>query len=162
MTVRPIQPSDLDAVLAIASASPEAPHWPPSAWAAYLAPADPKTALLRAAFVATDASAVLGFAAATLLLDGQENRAELDSIAVHPGARRRGLGADLLRAVVSWSAHQGAHRLILEVRAGNAPALRLYSRFGFLPEGRRPRYYADPEEDALLLATPITTDFTPQ
>ncbi len=160
MNVRPMQPADLDAVLAIAAASPEAPRWPRSAWAACLAPSNPSATLLRTAFVASDDSAILGFAAATLLLDGQENRAELDSMAVHPSARRRGLGSDLLSAVAAWAAAHGAHRLTLEVRASNTPAIRLYARFGFQPEGRRPRYYADPEEDALLLATPITAGFS--
>ncbi|MGB6131111.1 MAG: GNAT family N-acetyltransferase [Acidobacteriaceae bacterium] len=157
-TIRPMRPTDLDAVLAIAAASPQAPRWPPTAWAPYLAPVDPNATLLRAAFIAVDGPGVLGFACATLLLDGQENRAELDSMAVHPAARRRGLGSNLLRAVVSWSAAQGAHSLTLEVRVSNTAAIALYQRFGLRPEGRRPRYYADPEEDALLLATPVTID----
>ena len=175
-TIRRIRPTDLDAVLAIAAASPQAPRWSPTAWAPYLAP-DPgitpgaphladvarcgtkdRSTLLRAAFIAVDGSGVLGFACATLLLDGQENRAELDSMAVHPAARRRGLGSNLLRAAVSWSAAQGAHSLTLEVRVSNTAAIALYQRFGLRPEGRRPRYYADPEEDALLLATPVTID----
>jgi [ribosomal protein S18]-alanine N-acetyltransferase len=161
MTIRPLQSGDLDVVLAIAAAFSEAPRWPRSAWPAYLASADPKESLLRAAFVAADGSAVLGFAAATLLLDGQENRAELDSMAVHPSARRRGLGTSLLRAVVAWAVENGARRLSLEVRASNAPALQLYARFGFLPEGRRPGYYTDPEDDALLLGMAVTSDSTP-
>lgn len=159
-TIRPIQAADLDAVLAIALASPQAPRWPPSAWTPYLAPADPHATLLRAALVATEGSTVLGFACVTLLLDGQENRAELDSMAVHPAARRRGFGSDLLRAVAAWAAAHGARHLSLDVRASNTAAIALYQRLGLRPEGRRPRYYADPEEDALLLGTPVTPDFT--
>ena len=161
MTVRPIQPGDLDSVLLIAAASPEAPRWPPSAWAAYLAPAGPDATLLRAAFVAAEGSGVLGFVCVTLLLDGQENRAELDSMAVHPGARRHGLGSALFRAAAAWSAAHGARRLSLEVRASNTTAIALYRRLGLREEGRRPRYYADPDEDALLLGTAVTPDSTP-
>ncbi|MGB9029422.1 MAG: GNAT family N-acetyltransferase, partial [Acidobacteriaceae bacterium] len=63
-----------------------------------------------------------------------------------------------LRAILVWSAAHNARHLALEVRAGNAPAIALYQRCGFRPEGRRPRYYTDPEEDALLLGMPITLD----
>jgi ribosomal-protein-alanine N-acetyltransferase len=41
--------------------------------------------------------------------------------------------------------------VILEARASNQPALRLYRALGFVETGRRPRYYADPIEDAVLL-----------
>lgn len=155
--VRPMQSADLDAVLAIAKASPEAPHWTPAHFAAYFAP--PESPLLQAAFVAAEGSGILGFAATSLLLDPDpagDSRCELDSIAVRPEVRRRGAGAALLRAVVEWAAGNGARRLALEVRAGNASAIRLYERFGFVRQGVRPRYYADPEEDALLLTMPVT------
>ncbi|HIK25213.1 MAG TPA: hypothetical protein IGP91_05330 [Thermosynechococcus sp. M46_R2017_013] len=39
----------------------------------------------------------------------------------------------------------------MEVRASNEPAQRLYQHFGFELVGRRPRYYQNPEEDALIL-----------
>jgi ribosomal-protein-alanine N-acetyltransferase len=41
--------------------------------------------------------------------------------------------------------------LFLEVRASNRAALALYLSLGFSQTGRRPRYYIDPVEDALLL-----------
>jgi ribosomal-protein-alanine N-acetyltransferase len=153
--IRRMSDADLDAVLAIAGESPEAPAWKPTGYHAYLVP-DPQPPLLRAAFVAVTVDQILGFAAATLLLDQQENRCELDSIAVLPTARRKGLGAALLNAVLDWAANQGAHHLGLEVRSGNAAAIRLYQRLGFRTEGVRPRYYTHPEEDAVLLGIPVT------
>lgn len=147
--------SDLDAVLAVAAACPEAPHWRPDDYSAYLTPGTPPP-LLRTLRVADFEGQIVGFAAATLLPDGQQNQAELDSIAVHPNARRRGVGGVLLRSVLTWAAEQGARRLALEVRAENEPAIRLYQRLGFIVEGRRRGYYADPEEDALLLGMPVT------
>ncbi len=158
--IRPMAAADLPAVLAINAASPQAPRWPPSAFEPYLSPT-PEPPLLRTAFVAVskpgDSQPVIsGFAAATLLLDGQQNRCELDSMAVHPQARRHGLGTALVRSVLAWAAHHGAHRLALEVRAGNTPAIRLYQRLGLHPEGRRPRYYSQPEEDALLMGMMVT------
>ncbi|MGA7353393.1 MAG: GNAT family N-acetyltransferase [Acidobacteriaceae bacterium] len=170
-TLRPMQPSDLDQVLAIAEQSPEAPRWPPSSYTPYLTGAASQTnpALLRTALVATTSSnpdqpnkeKIQAFAAATLLLvpdsAGQQNLCSLDSMAVHPTARRRGLGLALLRAILAWSARHNARHLTLEVRAGNAPALALYQLCGFRPEGLRTRYYTDPEEDALLLGMDITS-----
>jgi ribosomal-protein-alanine N-acetyltransferase len=41
--------------------------------------------------------------------------------------------------------------LTLEVRPSNEPALKLYEAFGFRQVGRRPNYYKNPREDALLL-----------
>ncbi|MGA7522894.1 MAG: GNAT family N-acetyltransferase [Acidobacteriaceae bacterium] len=158
--IRPLAAEDLDSILAIAAASREAPLWKRPDYALFVAGTPrPNPHLLRAGLVAQAGSAtapVLGFACATLLRDGQENRAELDTLAVLPTLRRRGIGAALLGAVFSWAAAEGARRIALEVRASNAAALGLYRRLGFCPDGRRPGYYSDPEEDALLLGREIT------
>jgi len=37
------------------------------------------------------------------------------------------------------------------VRPSNRPALNLYKSLGFVPVGRRPGYYEDTGEDALIL-----------
>jgi len=155
-----MRPADLDPVLAIAEQSPEAPHWKPSDYTPYFAP-DLNPSLLRTAVVALapnphQPAEIQAFAAATLLNDGQQNLSQLDSIAVHPAARRQGVATALLRAILTWSARNNACHLALEVRAGNAAALALYQQCGLRPEGRRPRYYTDPEEDALLLGREIT------
>lgn len=155
--IRPMRSDDLHAVLAVAATCPEAPSWQRADYAAYLAPAPP---LLRAAFVAVTSGWITGFAAATLLLDppetaDPENRAEIDSMAVHSGARRQGIGSALLVAVFAWAAGYGGRRITLEVRASNAAAIALYERHGFRREGLRPRYYADPIDDALLLGKPL-------
>lgn len=159
-TIRPLAAADLDAVLAIANAAPEAPIWRRSDYALFQADAPPANPnLLRAGFVALDSpgpAAVLGFACASLLRDGQENRAELDTLAVLPGARRQGIGAALLIAVLSWAAAEAARHIFLEVRESNSAARALYARFAFALQGRRRGYYADPEEDALLLGRSVT------
>lgn len=156
--LRPMRISDLDAVLSIAAAAPEAPHWPRTAYEPYLAPDPSHPALLRVALVANepDAPAVMGFACSTLLLDGVQNLCQLDSMAVHLAARSCGIGTALLHELLAWAAAHGAGHFSLEVRASNAPAIALYRSSGLRPEGLRPRYYADPEEDALLLGTPVT------
>jgi ribosomal-protein-alanine N-acetyltransferase len=159
--IRPMQPADLDAVLAIAAACPEAPRWQPSSYTPYFA--DPEPPLLRAAFVATLSGRIVGFAAATLLLDppgaaNPENRCELDSMAVVPDARRLGIGAALLQQVLNWAATHDCRRFTLEVRASNTAAIRLYERDGLRREGLRPRYYTDPTDDAVLLGAHYPRD----
>lgn len=155
-TLRLMAADDLGAALAIAAACPEAPQWPASSYAAYLDPA-PQPPLLRAAFIANYGPQIVGFAAATLLLDGLENRCNLDTLAVDPAARRRGIGAALVQAVLAWASRHGADHLALEVRAANPSALHLYERLGFRRERLRPGYYSDPLDDAVILALPVTT-----
>jgi ribosomal-protein-alanine N-acetyltransferase len=52
------------------------------------------------------------------------------------------------------AAERGCRTIMLEVRAGNEPALALYARHGFTPLSRRRRYYPD-GEDALILRAPV-------
>lgn len=66
--------------------------------------------------------------------------------------RRRGLARLLLSHVLARATEAGCRVASLEVRPSNAPALALYQRFGFEPIGRRPRYYSNNQEDALILS----------
>lgn len=95
-------------------------------------------------------AALLGFAIFQRVLD----EASLLNIAVEPTQQGRGLGAALLRHLLESLAQQGVSRLLLEVRCGNLPAIRLYRRLGFVDDGRRPDYYPVPggREDALLMS----------
>jgi [ribosomal protein S18]-alanine N-acetyltransferase len=77
--------------------------------------------------------------------------AHLLRIATLAQARRRGLGRRLLRAVIDEAAASGCREVLLEVGAGNAPAVGLYASFGFQPIGRRKGYYAHPPDDAVVL-----------
>lgn len=90
-----------------------------------------------------------------ILLRAVADEAEILTLAVHPQARRRGVGARLVREGVAGAVARGATRLFLEVADNNLPALALYARAGFSEAGRRPGYYAHPEggrQDALILA----------
>jgi ribosomal-protein-alanine N-acetyltransferase len=65
--------------------------------------------------------------------------------------RRQGLGVTLMRWVIDQAVRQGVRRATLEVRESNEAARRLYEVLGFQVVARRPKYYSQPEEDALLL-----------
>jgi ribosomal-protein-alanine N-acetyltransferase len=81
----------------------------------------------------------------------------INNVAVRPEVRRRGVGAELLAAVLGQGRNQGARLAFLEVRAGNLAAQALYRRCGFRVAGRRKAYYAQPAEDALLMSLSLET-----
>ncbi len=60
---------------------------------------------------------------------------QVQGLAVHPAARRRGVAAALLTAAVARAAERGARKLTLRVLGSNGPALALYERLGFTREG---------------------------
>jgi ribosomal-protein-alanine N-acetyltransferase len=130
----------------IAESLPEAPQWPVSAYRAAL---DPLNTPRRIALVAEEpeTGALAGFAVASL----PAPEAELETIAVAREGQRRGVGGRLLRAMVEELRTEQVTEVILEVRASNRAALGFYRAQGFVETGRRPRYYADPQEDAVLL-----------
>ncbi len=75
---------------------------------------------------------------------------EIENIAIDDSARRRGLGSRLLGALLEMARTQGARRVSLEVRESNSAARALYRKCGLVESGRRPRYYRDPEDAAVL------------
>lgn len=76
---------------------------------------------------------------------------DLMTLGVKESWRGRGLGRTLSDALVDSARKRGMQELILEVRASNEPAIRLYTGLGFVPVGIIPRYYRDPVEDAYLM-----------
>ncbi len=119
-------------------------------------PADPwSEALYRAAqdnpavavlLALGEDGALLGYAVLSTVLD----EGNLDNIAVAPAYRRQGV-ADALLSVVTGFGREHLSRLMLEVRASNAPAIALYEKYGFAAVGRRKNYYDAPREDAVLM-----------
>ena len=76
---------------------------------------------------------------------------DMMNIAVHPDFRRRGIAEALVIALVEELKKQESRCLTLEVRASNESAQKLYEKLGFSQIGRRPKYYRNPREDALIL-----------
>ena len=75
---------------------------------------------------------------------------ELHKIAVAGAWQRQGHAARLLDHFLRAGRDWGCRRAVLEVRAANVPAIRLYEKFAFRRAGRRRDYYVKPVEDALI------------
>ncbi len=73
------------------------------------------------------------------------------NLAVLQEFRRKGIGRQLILALLDKLKQCGSHCLTLDVRVSNAPAQKLYKELGFVQIGQRPKYYANPKEDALIL-----------
>ena len=75
----------------------------------------------------------------------------IDNIAVFGHQRKKGVGTAIVKALVQEAQRRGAEYISLEVRPSNRPAVGLYTKLGFMEEGRRRNFYSDPTEDALIL-----------
>ena len=97
--------------------------------------------------VAVEDGRVAGYVGSQSVLD----EADMMNIAVHPDFRRRGVAQSLVEGLVAGLKEKNVRCLTLEVRASNDPAIALYQKLGFVQVGRRPNYYRNPKEDALIL-----------
>ena len=89
---------------------------------------------------------VIGFALLRCFDD-----AEIIRIAVCQSERKKGIGKRLLMELLNEAEKRGIHDMILEVRASNEAAKRLYESAGFMIEGIRRKYYCNPTEDAVIM-----------
>lgn len=134
----PITPADRAAVIALEAASFSTP-WTPDAFDSMLR--SPVTQI----YVARDPqSGIVAFCACWVI----DDEVHVNTLAVSDRFRRRGIALALMRAVLQRT---NARRATLEVRRSNAAAIGLYTKLGFRITAERPRYYKNPEEDALIL-----------
>ena len=77
--------------------------------------------------------------------------ADVMTVAVAPGRRGQGLGDGLVDELLRRAADDGAGSVMLEVRADNGPARRLYERHGFAEVAVRRRYYQPDGVDAVVM-----------
>ena len=103
----------------------------------------------RAAGAGPNGPRILGYAG--LYHAGGLTSADLLTIATVPAARGRGIASFMLTELVSTARELGCPDVLLEVRQSNEAAQRLYARHGFVPIGRRRRYYQAPPEDAVVM-----------
>ena len=127
-------------ILSVQQASAAAAQWRSQDYAAAIAHTE------RLVLIAEKDTRILGFVVAYIAIPEWE----LENIAVAPDARRCGVGRALMTALLERARQDGAREIRQEIRESNMAAQKLGLSVGFVQEGRRPRYYRDPVEDALL------------
>ncbi len=90
---------------------------------------------------------IIGFACMQCICD----EGYVINFAVLPQFRNKGIGSNLLEALISFSKARNLSFMTLEVRKSNLSAIRLYMSKGFSIVGIRPNFYSKPNEDALLM-----------
>ena len=140
MIIRPIKPSDLQAVLLIEKQTMTNP------WSEKMVN-DELTNEHGLGYIATTDTGLSGFVFARLVAD----EGEIIRIAVSARNRRGGIGSSLIYTLLAELTSRQATGCYLEVRAGNIPAIALYGTAGFITTSRRRGYYNHPKEDAFIL-----------
>ena len=97
--------------------------------------------------VALEGETVAGYVGSQTVM----GESDMMNIAVHPDFRRQGIAEALVETLITELREQGSRCLTLEVRSSNDPAKQLYQKLGFIQIGKRPNYYFNPREDALIL-----------
>lgn len=98
-------------------------------------------------FCALAGGKAVGYAGMWQVLD----EGHITNIAVHPEFRQCGLGSALMEALLAEAERRDIKALTLEVRKSNFSAQALYRKYGFSDGGMRKKYYADNNEDAIIM-----------
>jgi ribosomal-protein-alanine N-acetyltransferase len=134
----PVPPGDRSAILTLEAGSFANP-WTADTFDRMLASPVSRVYVARL----TDGS-IAGFCACWII----EGELHINTVAVDPAVRRRGIAERLLREAMRLA---GARTATLEVRRSNAAALGLYRKLGFDVTAVRRDYYQNPVEDGLIL-----------
>ncbi|WP_380681597.1 ribosomal protein S18-alanine N-acetyltransferase [Salinigranum sp. GCM10025319] len=141
--IRQAEQADLLDVFRIERATFPQP-WPFSAFESFLGE--------RGFLVATrESSEVVGYVVSDTTPNHGRDIGHVKDLAIHPEARRQGIGRDLLHRALAALGSAGAALVKLEVRATNDAALALYRSEGFEPLRRVPRYYDDGEDAYVMV-----------
>jgi ribosomal-protein-alanine N-acetyltransferase len=139
--IRPLEPGDLEAVLAIEEAAYPFP------WTLGIF-----SECLRVGYgclgVFQD-GALVGY----VIFNWGAGESHLLNLCIHPDRQGQGLGSLLLSQAIDRARGLGCQAMFLEVRPSNPAAAGLYARRGFQIVGRRPDYYRseDGREDAIVM-----------
>ena len=90
---------------------------------------------------------IVGYGGMWLIID----EIHITNIAIDTAFRGRGYSKTLMDAIIDFGHVNGYHHMTLEVRVSNEVAIALYEKFDFVSVGKRPKYYVDTGEDALVM-----------
>ena len=97
--------------------------------------------------VATDGNTVAGYAGMWHVV----NEGHITNIAVSEDYRRRGIGGMIVAELIKLAQSREMIGITLEVRISNIAAQKMYTKYGFKPDGFRKNYYSDTHEDAVIM-----------
>lgn len=138
--IREMQLDDLEQVMTIEEANFSVP-WTETGFFTFLLRED--TLFL----VAEEGEKILGYCGVVTVQD----EGDITNVAVEKNSQNQGIGEKLLEEMFQRTQKAGVCRLFLEVRAGNAAALHLYEKMGFVQMGIRKNYYEQPVEDGVVM-----------
>ncbi|MFP5290070.1 MAG: ribosomal protein S18-alanine N-acetyltransferase [Actinomycetes bacterium] len=141
--VRDAELADLDAIMALETATFPGDAWSRDLMAAELA--SPHTMYV----VVESGDEIVAYAG--LSAPAGAGQGDIQTIAVDPTHRRLGIGTVLMRELLGAARARGASEVFLEVRADNPGAEELYRRHGFARIGVRPHYYQPDDVDAIVM-----------
>ena len=147
VAIEPVTMTDLDRIVEIAQASFTSP-WTRKMFEAELS-GNPFALLVKARLLDGEKgpAAIVGYLCYWVVFE----ELRLMDLAVMPTARRHGVARRLVDHALRTARASGSIRAMLEVRASNQAAQKLYEQFGFRCTSRRASYYAHPTEDAVLM-----------
>jgi len=146
VTIRAAALEDVPAILALEQKAPGAAHWTSEEYNKLV---DSGVVLVaEKAEASGQAGRLCGFICAKAVA----GEWEIENVAVSAELLRRGIANELVQELIQRAKSDSASAILLEVRESNLPARRLYEKHGFRKVGRRPSYYRDPAEDAILYA----------
>ena len=119
----------------------------PSPWSLGLYLSELSQPSTRAYYVARLGPDVVGYAGMMMVV----GEAHVTNVGVAPEWQRHGIGRRLLLQLAKEARQRSAQHLTLEVRVSNVGAQDLYHEFGFVPAGIRKNYYAEVNEDAIVM-----------
>jgi ribosomal-protein-alanine N-acetyltransferase len=142
ITIRLATEADISALMNLEQQSPTSAHWSEEQYRSFFSE---QPRLFLVGHLAGNNRPV-GFLVAHQIA----TEWELENIVVTPAEQRKGLGRQLLAALVAKAGDSNGEAVCLEVRASNAAARALYEKTGVRQTGLRKSYYQNPLEDAIL------------
>jgi ribosomal-protein-alanine N-acetyltransferase len=97
--------------------------------------------------VAEHENRVVGFA----IYETPKNRIFITNIATAPEFHRHGIARQMIQKLVTKMIYQHRHKIVIEIRETNLPALLCFRSLGFRASTVRKNFYENQSEDAYVL-----------
>lgn len=144
VTIKPMEKSDVDGVIAIEEKAYGEHHWSKDSFYNELS-----NDLARYYSAFDENGNLVGYAGCWQIIE----EVHITNIAVSVDFRRQGIGNKLLQRIIDDCYENKAKYITLEVRVSNEAAIHLYEKYGFKSLGVRKGYYQNNNEDALIMWT---------